>query len=196
MEGDHAGTRLTQLLHKAGAGDVDAQTQLCDLVYEELREAAHGLLRRKHHGSMQTTELVHELFEKLLAEGALATMENRKYFFAAAVDQMGKILVDHHRRRQAQKRGGHYQRVPLDVALDAVLDDFKAKNRCDIEALDEALEGLKKYSFRQYEVVRHRFYGGLTNAQTAEVLGVAVGTVERDWRLARAKLHAQLRDED
>ena len=105
---------------------------------------------------------------------------------------MRQILVEHARRRNATKRGGDYQRGSLDV----VLEQFEASNGCRFEDLEASLEALEKESPRQREVVELRFFSGLSVPEVAEVLEVSVGTVERDWRLARAKLYQQLREDD
>jgi len=194
-EQEQVGT-LTRLLAEAGAGDEQAKNRFAEMVNDELRQAAERLIRRGGGGSIQPTVLVNELFLKLCRQDCFRELRNRRYFFTAAIDQMQKILIDHHRRRNRLKRGGHLERAPLDEVLDQVIDDFEKEYQFEVEALGKALEDLKAHSERQYEVVRHRFFGGLTNAQTAELLDVSPGTVKSDWRLARAKLYDQLRGHD
>lgn len=184
---------LTRLIAKAGAGEKKAQSDFADMVYQELHEAAKRLVWRRGGGSLQPTALVNEFFLKLCSEDCLGELRNRRYFFTTAIDQMQKILIDHHRHKKRLKRGGHLNRVPLDENMNQLLNEFEKEHGFDIEALEKALEDLRRHSERQYEVVRYRFFGGLTNSQTAEILEVSVGTVERDWRLARAKLYDQLR---
>jgi RNA polymerase sigma factor (TIGR02999 family) len=187
---------LTHLLNQVGAGDEEAKSQFADMVYDELKEAAKRLLHRGGSGSLQPTALVNELFLRIFRKESFGKLRNRRYFFATAIDQMRKILVEHHRHRNRLKRGGQLTRVPMDEVLDQLLDDFEEQHRFDVEKLDVALKDLETHNDRQYKVICHRFYGGLTIAQTAELLDVSPGTVERDWRLARAKLFAQLRGSD
>ena len=112
--------------------------------------------------------------------------------FGMANRAMRQILVDHARKRKTDKRGGDYQRASLDI----VLDNFETNNQCRFEDLESALESLEKTSPRQREVVELRFFSGLSIEGVAGVLEVSVGTVERDWRLARAKLFQLLRSEE
>ena len=190
-ESESAGT-LTLLLHRARDGDDDAREQFCSLVYEKLRGIAGG--RIHCNGSPgQSSSLVNDLFLQLLERDQIWEMPNRRYFFAVAIDQMRKILVDHYRKRKSVKAGGNYRRTPLDEVLDCLVVSPDSDVRWNLLDLESALEKLKLFSPRQYEVVLHRFYGGLSNQETADNLGVSLGTVERDWRLARSKLLLLLR---
>jgi RNA polymerase sigma factor (TIGR02999 family) len=183
---------MTVLLQAALRGDNEAEGLLCAAVYEELKQVAERLVRRS--SSTGASSLVHEVYIKLFRDEALKKAPNRKYFFAVAIDQMRKLLIDRHRKRQRQKAGGGWKQRPFDEVLDQILDDFVDDNGCDVEALERALGRIRSTSERQFNVVVHRFYGGLTAQQTSDVLGVSVGTVERDWRLARAKLRSYLAD--
>jgi RNA polymerase sigma factor (TIGR02999 family) len=160
------------------------------LVYDELRGLAAGILRQEGEPqqALQPTALVHEAYLRLDRDGCLGGAPNRSYFFGAAAHAMHEILVEHARRRRAEKRGGGRQRVPLDD----VLDCFERDNM-DVVALHEALNELAGLNERQSQVVVLRFFGGYTVAEVAEQLGVSVSTVESDFRLARAWLHRQIR---
>ena len=186
---------LTVVLKRAATGDRNAQEQFCNLVYGELREAARFLLWDGQHASFQPSALVNELFVRVFDRDLLKMAENGRYFFTAAVDQMRKILIDHYRRRRTVKAGGQQTRVPLDSVLDQVLNELESKTKCDLLALEDALEVLGRRQPRQAEVVRLRFYGGLNHRQIADLLNVSISTVEREWRLAKAKLYADLRGE-
>ena len=189
MATDEKQSQVTLLLGRIQAGDEEAKERLFRVVYEELREAARGLMRgeRKDH-TLEATALVHEAVIRLMQDGALEDAPNRKYFFGAAIGAMRQILVDHARHKKSLKAGGHREREPLDDIQDRLEQD----SGLDLESLDAALAKLEP---RQREVVEHRFFGGLSVEQTAEVLGVSIGTVERDWRLARAKLRLELKEE-
>lgn len=185
---------LTQLVQAAASGDRVSEGHLCNYVYDELHKLAEQLLWDKEATSLQPTILVHELLSRVFKIRALRSACNRRYFFAVALDQMRKMLVDHQRKRRTIKHGGKMKRVLLDEALDQEIASLESQNELSLEALDIALESLKRTSPRQHEVIMHRFFGGATIEETAEVLDVSIGTVERDWRLARAKLHAMLND--
>jgi RNA polymerase sigma factor (TIGR02999 family) len=183
---------LTLLIQAALAGDMAAEDQLCVTIYDELHQVARHLVRRQQ--SMSASSLVHDVYLKMFRREGLKKAPNRKYFFAVALDQMRKLLIDRHRKRKRLKAGGNRQQQPFDEVFDQILDDFVDRNGCHVEALEEALDRLRSASERQFNVVIHRFYGGLTGHQTADLLGVSVGTVERDWRLARAKLYSYLHE--
>ena len=185
---------LTMLLKRASNGDHDSEREFCELVYDELREIAQRMRFRGSGDSMGTTVVVNELLAHFIEKGTMAKSANRKYFFAVAIDQMRKMLISHYRKKKSLKKGGNRKAVPIDEALDQIADDFEARNQFDIEALEIALDRLKTRNQRQYDVVVYRFYGGLSVSETAEALGISVGSVERDWRLARAKLFAELRE--
>jgi RNA polymerase sigma factor (TIGR02999 family) len=139
---------------------------------------------RRHH-TLQPTDLAHEALVRLL--GSDVQMENRKEFFASAARLMREILVEHARRRGAAKRGGGWQRVPLDD----VADYFEECN-LDVLAVKEALERLATFSERQSQVITLRFFARFTVEEIATLLGVSVSTVESDSRIAKAWLHSQL----
>jgi RNA polymerase sigma factor (TIGR02999 family) len=177
---------ITGLLRRLAAGDPDAQSRLLQAVYDELRDKAGGFMRGERPGhSWQPTELVHEGLLRLF--GGRIPTESRGAFFAAAARAMRELLVEHALARGTQKRGGGWQRVPLDD----VVDHFERQN-LDVAAVDEALERLAALNPRQSQIVTWRFFGRFTVEDIAEMLEVSVSTVESDWRLARAWLHGQL----
>jgi RNA polymerase sigma factor (TIGR02999 family) len=186
-------TEVSMLLQQVKNGDEEAREKLFVTLQSELRDMAGALMRgeRPDH-TLQATALVNEACVRLLDTEALKNVSDRRYMFGMANRAMRQILIDHARRRRTNKRGGDYQRASLDV----VLDNFEANNRCQYEDLESALEGLEATSRRQREVVELRFFSGLTNEEVAKVLEISVATVERDWRLARAKLFEQLRSDD
>ncbi len=182
---------VTLLLAQARDGDERARDDLIARVYGELRRVADGLMRRERPDhTLSPTAVVHEAVIKLLGEAALDRAADRSYLFAAAARAMREVLIDHARRRATTRRGGGRRRVPLD----AVVDYFEDQG-LDLVAVHEALDRLAELSGRQAQVVTLRHFGGLTVPEIAEALEVSVGTVERDWRIARAWLSNQLRGE-
>lgn len=183
------GAVITQLLRQWSEGDEDSLQQLTPLVYDELRRLARSYLRRRPlEYSMQPTIIVHEAWLKLVDQRQV-TMHNRAQFFGLAAKVMRELLVDHARERQAAKRGGHQERLSLSVAADVAP---QGGAQLDLLALDEALRRLSQINARRSRVIELRFFGGLSGEETAAALGVSEGTVERDWRLARAWLYNEL----
>jgi RNA polymerase sigma factor (TIGR02999 family) len=183
-------TEVSMLLQQVKEGDESAREQLFITLQSELRDMAGALMQRERPDhTLQATALVNEACLKLLDSNAFGNASNRRYMFGMANRAMRQILIDHARRRNTNKRGGDHQRASLDI----VLDNFEASNQCQFEDLETALSSLEKDSPRQREVVELRFFSGLSVEEVADVLEVSVGTVERDWRLARAKLFQQLR---
>ena len=178
---------ITELLIAWGDGDQDALDKLTPLVYNELRRIARSKLRQ--HGAdglLQPTVLVHEAYIRLVDQKRLQ-WRNRAHFYAIAANTMRRILVDDLRRRTADKRGGDATLVSLDEG-DAVSDP----RAMDLLALDEALERLATLDERHAKLIELRFFGGMNNDEIAAALGIAVATVKREWRAARAWLHSQL----
>lgn len=183
---DPGQSEVTVLLAAAGGGDSAALEKASRLVHAELRELASRVLSGEKRGqTLRTTALVNEAFARLI--GADRVFEGRSHFFALAATSMRSILVDYARARLALKRGGDWQRVPLDDVMDSIEVD-----RVDLLALEDALTKLGELSPRQTQVVELRFFGGLSIEQTSDVLGVSHGTVENDWRFARAWLHREM----
>ena len=177
---------VTDLLLDLQAGRSGALESLMPVVYDELRTLAAIHLGRERTGhTLQPTALVHEVYLRLVDQRR-ATWENRAHFFGAAANIMRRLIVDHARRRTAQKRGGG-KTISLeeDMAPAIELSD-------DVVRVDEALEVLARHDPRQAKVVELRFFGGLTVEETAEVMGISPITVKREWAMARAWLHREL----
>ncbi|GJG89492.1 DNA-directed RNA polymerase sigma-70 factor [Gemmatimonadetes bacterium T265] len=176
-----AGGDVTGYLQAAQGGDPAAKDALYTRVYDELRRLARRVRAGRAGATLSTTALVHEAYFKL-RPGRAGTWEDRAHFFGVAARAMRDVLVDAARRRAADKRGGGAF-VTLGTA------DAAQPTRADeVVALDEALTRLAAVDPRRARVVEFRFFAGLTAAESAEVLGVSVPTVERDWRAARAWL--------
>lgn len=185
-----AQNQLTHWIALARDGDATARQNLIDAVYAELRRIAGGFMRRERPDhTLQPTALVNESLLRLLEGEALRDVRDRAYLFAAAAQAMRRVLVDHARARFAAKRGGAAARQPLDALVEQIEDQS-----VDLLGLDEALEALRSLSQRQYDVVMLRFFGGLSVPETAEHLDVSVGTVENDFRIARAWLRSRFPD--
>ena len=183
---------VTRMLSAAGAGDPEAAARLLPLVYGELRRLAAQRMSHEPAGqTLQPTALVHEAYLRLVGvdQGRQPQWNGRGHFFAAAAEAMRRILVEHARRRNSLKAGGQWHRVDaagVDVAVP------ESGSPLDVLALDEALGRLEREDRRKAEVVKLRFFGGLTNDQAAEVLGISSATAENDWAYARAWLRLQL----
>jgi RNA polymerase sigma factor (TIGR02999 family) len=174
------------------SGDPTALDDLLPRVYDELRALADAYMRRERAGhTLQPTALVHEAFLRLLRLPP-GSVQNRVHFFALAAQAMRRILADHARRHRAAKRGGNAVRVPL-VLVEGGAPAAAAGDDVAADDLDAALEDLAKLDERQARVVELRFFGGLSIEETAEVLAVSPATVKRDWLVARAWLHRELR---
>jgi len=182
-----APTDITAMLAAWDDGDADALNRLVDLVYPHLRRIAHQHLARRRPGeSLESAALADEAYLKLVRAGGIHC-ENRAHFLALCSQVMRRILVDHARRRRFAKRGGTTPHVPLD---DLVL--VAQAHGVEVLALDEALRALARFDPRKSRGVELRYFGGLSLEETAEVLGVSVDTVKRDWKMARAWLMAEL----
>ena len=180
--------QITQLLKDWSEGNQAALDELMPLVYEELRRQASQYLRKERQGhTLQTTALIHEAYLRLAGQNEIE-WQNRNHFFAIASTAMRRILVDHARTRHREKRGGNAEDIPLD---DALMIGVSQKS-VDLVALDEALVRLERLDPRQAKVVELRFFSGLTNEETANVLAVSNATVRNDWTMAKAWLHGQL----
>lgn len=185
MEADPS--RATRLLRRVRDGDRSATDELLPLVYGELRSAASRIMARAlPNATLQPTALVHEAYLKLIQREA-AEWNGRAHFFRVAVRAMRDILVDRARARGRLKREGDRSRVSLDLVLDAMEASVP-----DVVQFDEALRSLEQKDERLVRVVELRFFTGLSVEETAEVLGVSVATVGRDWRIARAFLRREL----
>jgi len=171
-------------------GDPQALEKLIPLVYSELRRlAAHYMRRERPDHTLQTTALVHEAYLRLAGRES-KNWQDRAHFFAIAAEAMRSILVDHARARQAWRRGAGATKVPLDEARTSAPPRPE-----EILALDEALGRLARTDERQARIVELRYFAGMTVPEVAEVLDISERTVMRDWYLAKAWLHGEVRKE-
>jgi RNA polymerase sigma factor (TIGR02999 family) len=179
---------VTQILLQMESGDPSAAEKLLPLVYDELRKlAAQKMASEKPGHTLQATALVHEAYLRLVDVEQQQHWNNRGHFFAAAAEAMRRILVDQARRKSGPKAGGHLHRVDLQQ-----VDPSVAGPQVDILALNEALDKLAAKDPRKAELVKLRFFGGLTTEQAARVLGIAPSTVDLDWAYAKAWLRAEI----
>lgn len=179
---------ITGLLASASAGDENAATAAFSLLYHELKRLAQAKLRRHQTITMlDTTALVHESFLKLVGNRALA-LQDRHHFFAYAARVMRSVIVDFARARQVERRGGDAQIVTLDTG---VADQLAAPDH-DVLRVNEALDVLAAADPRLAQVVEMRYFGGLTEVETAELLGLTERTIRRDWNKAKLLLAAAL----
>ncbi|MBL9166164.1 MAG: sigma-70 family RNA polymerase sigma factor [Verrucomicrobiales bacterium] len=178
----------TLLLSAIEDGDPRAADQLLDLLYEELRRlAAYKMAQEAPGHTLQPTALVHEAWLKLIGTGD-RKFQNRAHFFSAAAEAMRRILIDRARRRQTQRHGGQYERVELhETGLVAPADDDQ------LLAINEALETLVREHPVQAQVVKLRYFGGLTNEEISATLNLSVSTVKNYWAFARAWLFDAMR---
>lgn len=180
------GHLVTQILDRVREGEAGAKDQLVDAVYQTLRQIAEHQKRFIASHTLDAEGLVGEAYFKVLGK-ANVDFENRRHLYGAFSRAMREILIDAARRRSALKRGGGQQRIPLDdiqVAGDAPVSD--------VVALDKLITKLESQDPRAAEVVRFRFFLGMAEPQIAEVLGVTVRTVQRDWKYAKAYMRREL----
>lgn len=174
---------ITQVLQAIRRGDGRASEELLPLVYNELRQLAAARMNQESGGqTLQATALVHEAWLRMVGDGD-REWQNRAHFFGAAAEAMRRILVDNARRKSRLKRGGDQERVDIEgVELAATSPDDK------ILLMDEALEKLRAEDPEKSRIVVMKFFGGMTNQEVAESLGVTERTVERQWAFAKAWL--------
>lgn len=182
---------ITGLLRRWSSGDEEAFERLLPLVYDDLRAIAHRRLEgeRAEH-TLETTALVHEAYLRLVGAHDI-DWSDRVHFFAIASKLVRRVLVEHARKRDAAKRGGGAPHVQLSPA--AAGEDPREQS-LEVLALDRALTKLARRAPRLEQVIEHRFFAGLSVAETAEVLDVSTRTVERDWQRARTYLYRALAD--
>ncbi len=181
---------LKSLLRRMRAGDTDAEQQLVALLYQDLRAiAARRMRRERPEHTWQPTLLVNEAFMRLRADGTLASAPDREFLLRAASKAMHQLLVDHHRQRSCEKRGGRRHKHSLDIALDHLAH---ADELPFIELHDE-LKQLERVDERAGMVVHFRFFLGMSHAEVGESLNISQKTVERDWKFARAWLRDRLK---
>jgi RNA polymerase sigma factor (TIGR02999 family) len=179
--------QVSELLQQWINGDPDALGAVSPVIYEELRRLAHYHLRleRADH-TLQSTALVNEAFIQLMGNQP-AQLQNRAHFVAIASRLMRQILVQYARRRRANKRDGGYRIALEDFAEQPIVDDE------ELVALDEALDELTRIDERQGKIVQMKFFGGLSAPEIAQLLGISLATVERDWATARIWLRREMR---
>jgi len=181
-------TEVTRILSAIDQGDPHAAEQLLPLVYDELRNLAAAKLAQEKPGqTLQATALVHEAYLRLVDD---QQFDNRSHFFAAAAEAMRRILVECARHKQSIKAGGAVQRLEL-AEVEAAIpppDD-------DLLALHEALDKLEAQDKRKADLVKLRFFAGLTNEQAAQTLGISSSTADNDWAYARSWLRLKIREE-
>jgi RNA polymerase sigma factor (TIGR02999 family) len=180
---------VTRLLDAAAAGDGAAAADLLPLVYDELRRLASQRLAHETPGqTLQATALVHEAYVRLVGDAAERPWDGQGHFFAAAAEAMRRILIDRARHKGTRKAGGDHRRVDLDAEVEPTGDGPDL----ELLALDEALRELERTDPRRAEVVKLRFFAGLTTDQAAAVLGVSISTAENDWAYARSWLRLRM----
>ena len=178
---------ITRLLRELTGGNREALDQLLPMLYDELRKLAAAYLRREsREHTLQPTALVHEAWLRL-ADQSQVSWQNRAHFFGIAAQMMRRVLVDHARRHQADKRGAEFNLIALDEHIDAA-----AEPSFDLIALDDALRTLAALDPQKSRLVELRYFGGLSVEETAEVLGVSEPTVKRQWRTAKAWLYGEI----
>ena len=185
-----SGSTATELLRTAESGDPASLDELVPLIYEKLRGIAHRqLVGEQRHHTLQTTDLVHETYLRLVGDERVSK-RGRAYFYGAAARAMRQVLVDAARKRNSVKRGGGTPLVTLD-------DDATATSAFagELVELNDALEELEKHNPRQARVVECRYFGGLDVEETAAALDVSPRTVKSDWALAKAWLFDELRSD-
>lgn len=180
---------VTKILSAIERGDETAAENLLPLVYQELRRlAAARLARERHSQTLQPTVLVHEAYLRLVEADRPRQWNGRGHFFAAAAEAMRRILVENARRKQSQKHGGQMRRVELHAA-----NAMTEKPSDEMLALDEALNRLEQQWPEKAQLVKLKYFAGLTIPEASQAMGVSTATAERYWRFSRAWLHSQLK---
>jgi RNA polymerase sigma factor (TIGR02999 family) len=178
---------ITGLLGRWRLGDLEAANRLMELVYSDLHRIAAREMRREHGGhTLQTTAVLHEAYLRIFRSEPV-DWKDRAHFYAVAAQQLRRVLLDYARRAHSEKRGGGVVKLSLSESDSAGLGLDER-----LLVLDEALTRLEDLDRRAAKVVELRFFGGLTEADAAEVLGISVATLKRDWDFARTWLAAQL----
>jgi RNA polymerase sigma factor (TIGR02999 family) len=182
---------ITQMLIEMTDGNTEAVNQILPHIYGELRKLASSYLRRERSNhTLQPTALVNEAYLKLVDQKKVV-WQNRAHFFGIAAQVMRRILLDHARKHTAEKRGGDAELLPIEEEILIVSHEKSA----ELIALDEALENLAKIDEQKARIVELRYFGGLSIEETAEVMGVSVPTINRQWRMAKAWLYGQVAKE-
>ncbi len=183
---------VTRLLVGMRNGDRNATDELLPLIYDELRRLASGYLRRERSNhTLQPTALVHEAYLRLIDQRE-TEWQNRAHFFGVAAQMMRRILVDHARRTDAEKRGSAAEKLELDENLVATTGE----REIELIMLDDALKALAEIDPQKSRIVELRYFGGLSIEETAEAMNVSPATVKRHWRTAKAWLYGRMRAEE
>ena len=183
---------VTRILKAIELGNSGAADELLPLVYEELRKLAAARLSQEKPGqTIQPTVLVHEAYLRLVDGSEPQQWNGRGHFFAAAAEAMRRILIENARRKRSQRHGGGLRRVDFDAA-----NPGTEERDDELLALDEALERLERRWPEKAQLVKLRYFAGMTVPEAAQAMGISVATAERHWTFARAWLHAQLHDEE
>jgi RNA polymerase sigma factor (TIGR02999 family) len=181
-------TQVTMILEQIGQGDSSAAGPLLQAVYAELRRLADSKLGHERSGhTLQATALVHEAYLRLVDTPTTRAWNSRGHFFAAAAEAMRRILVEDSRRKNRLKRGGGQQRVELDSACNVT-----GGPSLDLLALDEALNKLAESEPAKVQLVKLRYFAGLSMPEAAAAMDISLATAERYWNFAKAWLHAEL----
>jgi RNA polymerase sigma factor (TIGR02999 family) len=181
---------VTNILGRIEYGDPSAAEELLPLVYDELRKLARVRLSREQPGqTLQATALVHEAYLRLVDNERAEHWDSRGHFFSAAAEAMRRILVDQARHKKTVRAGGGHQRVEMSQ-IQPTID----APTLDLLALDEALRELEQKDPRKAELIKLRFFAGLSNQQASDVLGIAASTADLDWAYARSWLRLQMSD--
>jgi RNA polymerase sigma factor (TIGR02999 family) len=184
---------VTRLLHHAAAGKSAATQDLFDAVYDQLRQIARRrMAEERNDHTLQPTALVHEAYLRLVGDQQIR-WNSRAHFYGAAARAMRRILVEHARRRARPKHGGDRERIPLSQSPGQIA---VAPPSDEILAVDEALSRLEAADPRKGTIVNLRYFAGLTAEQTARVVGVSVGTIEREWRFIKSWLQLELTERE
>ena len=180
---------VTRILADIEHGDPRAAEQLLPLVYDELRKLAAQKMAQENPGqTLQATALVHEAYLRLVKADGAQRWNSRGHFFGAAAEAMRRILIDHARRKQSHRQGGGLAREPLECVEIAVPEPA-----VDLLAVNEALTRFEAIDKPKAELVKLRYFAGLTIPEAAEALGISTTTADRHWAYARAWLHAELK---
>lgn len=179
---------ITQMLIELTHGKGDVVDKIYPHIYDELRRLAGSYLRRERSDhTLQPTALVHEAYIKLIDQTRVQ-WQNRAHFFGIAAQVMRRILMDHARKHKADKRGGEFEKLPIEEDILIVSHEKSS----ELLALDDALEALAEIDEQKAKIVELRYFGGLSIEETAEVMGVSVPTINRQWRMAKAWLYGQI----
>jgi len=183
---------VTRIIEEIRRGDASGTERLLDEVYRELRRVAADMLARERSGqTLQATALVHEAYLRLVGSDSTPQWNGRGHFFAAAAEAMRRILIENARSKQRLKRGGAQQRIDLDSQC--VVSEEPS---VDVLALDMAIDKLAASDADKAQVVKLRFFAGLTMSEVAAALGISLATAERHWTFARSWLYAELAEDE